>query len=132
MWKWFYYGNATTCMDDYMFVFHMDLSLHYNNESTWGQHVFRKYTLTNFWLPQLPCHSQQCLNYKESGEKHDNFVITYISHIATIECILSLAIQNYVSRILRCLDTSKQKESCKERRFALVGFIGIEKKIHTK
>ncbi len=33
-------------------------------------------------------------------------------------------------RILKCFDTSKQKE--KKKRFGLMGFIGIEKRFHNK
>jgi hypothetical protein len=36
MWEWFYNGYATMCMDDCMFVFDMDLSLHCNNTNTHG------------------------------------------------------------------------------------------------
>jgi hypothetical protein len=42
MWEWFYYGYVATCMDDYIFVSHMDFSFHCNNPSTWKQHVFEE------------------------------------------------------------------------------------------
>jgi hypothetical protein len=48
-----------------------------------------------------------------------------------VGCTLLQVIQNYIPKVLRCLDTNKQKESYKERRFGIVGFIGFEKKVHT-
>jgi hypothetical protein len=111
--------------------------------STWISHFIAtvqahggNMSLENRHLLILDCHNSHVIvdnvwtTRRRARLNHS--AITYISLRATVGCILLQAIQNYVPRILRCLDTSKQKESYKERRFGLMGFIGFEKKSHTK
>jgi len=80
MWEWLYNRYVAMCMDDCMFVFYMDFSLHCNNTKHTWQHVSKKQAFTNYWLPQLPPHDRCCPNNKENGHGLDHFAIRYISY----------------------------------------------------
>jgi hypothetical protein len=110
MWKWLYNGYAAMCIDDCMFVFHMDFSFHCSNSSTQRQHVSRTQALVDSWWPLFPHHNRCCPNNKESGVEFYQFTITYVSHIAIVTCLFFQVVWLH-SNIYRCLDITKQKEN---------------------